>query len=506
MKRTLKTWTRAASVVSLLAALALTVAGGTSLAKEAATPPKLSLADRPVDRTARLPASFSGIVKKVAPCVVNIYSTRKVTVQPFGYQFFDDPMFRRFFGNPFGDGGRPQTHNEHSLGSGVIVSEDGYILTNNHVVEGADEIKVVLADGKTKYEARVIGRDPQTDVAVIKVDAKKLPAMTLADSDQVEVGDFVLAVGNPFGVGQSVSQGIVSAVGRGSGILGEHGFEDFLQTDAPINPGNSGGALVDVEGRLVGINQSIVSRSGGSSGVGFAVPINLARSVMERLVSDGKISRGYLGVSIQSVTPALAKRFKLDTEEGAFVGGVSPETPAAEAGLKEGDVITELDGKKVADSRHLRLMIAQTPPKTKVNLKVIRDGRAKELTATLGRLPEELGGVAEGENTGDKKAASVFEGIELSDLDANLRQQLDIPANVRGVLVTKLDEDSPAADAGLREGDVILEVERSPVRTAEQLRELASKAGKDGVLLRVWSKSGGFGGTRYLVVENAAKK
>src|SRR6478736_653979 len=301
-----------------------------ALAGFAKETPKLSVSDREVDRSAR-GVSYANVIKRVTPSVVTIEATRTVQMRQFHHPFMDDPAFRRFFG-PEGSGAQDsRNQRQESMGSGIIVTEDGYLLTNNHVVEGADEdgIKIVMTDGKTRYSAKVVGRDPRTDVAVLKIDtAKKLPALTLADSDKLEVGDVVLAVGNPFGMGQSVSSGIVSALGRGFGILGRQGYEDFIQTDASINQGNSGGALVDIEGRLIGINQSIASPSGANAGVGFAVPVNLARSIMEQLITDGKVARGYLGVSLQMVTPELAESFKLPDTAGALVGGVQPNTPA----------------------------------------------------------------------------------------------------------------------------------------------------------------------------------
>ncbi len=358
------------------------LSGEASSGKSAATPPKLNLSETPLARETKLATSFAPIIKKVAPTVVNVYSTKLVKEGPRMIPFLDDPLFRRFFGDDFGDdsrdGRRPRAREEQSLGSGVIISEDGYILTNNHVVDGADEIKAVLADGKKEFEAKVVGTDPQPDVAVLKVQGRSLPAITVADSDQLEVGDVVIAIGNPFGVGQTVTMGIVSATGRGVGILGRAGYEDFIQTDASINPGNSGGALVDAEGRLVGLNTAILSRSGGSQGVGFAVPANLARFVMDRIVKDGKVVRGQLGVWIQPVTPELAKEFNLPADQsGALISQVLPKSPAEEAGLKEGDVVIEFNGKKVTDSRQLRLMVAQCPPKTKVTLRVLRDGKEK---------------------------------------------------------------------------------------------------------------------------------
>jgi serine protease Do len=328
--------------------------------------PKLNVQENPISRDTKFTTSFAPVIKKVAPSVVNIYSTKIVKEGQRMIPFSDDPFFRRFFGDQFDDSRRPRAREEQSLGSGVIISEDGYILTNNHVVEGADEIKVVLADDRKEFEAKVVGTDPQTDVAVVKVEGKGLPAITIADSDQLEVGDVVLAIGNPFGVGQTVTTGIVSATGRGVGILGREGYEDFIQTDASINPGNSGGALVDAEGRLVGINTAILSRGGGNQGVGFAVPADLARYVMERIVKDGKVVRAYLGVWMQPITPELAKEFGLAPDtSGVLVSQVLPDGPAARAGLKDGDAIIEFNGKKVTDSRHLRLVVAQMAPRPK---------------------------------------------------------------------------------------------------------------------------------------------
>jgi len=395
------------------------------------------------------------------------------------------------------------------MGSGVIISEDGYILTNNHVVEGADKdgVRVAFADGKNEYTARVVGTDPQTDMAVLKIEAKNLAPITLGDSDQLEVGDVVLAVGNPFGVGQSVSMGIVSALGRGVGILGREGYEDFIQTDAPINPGNSGGALVDAEGRLVGISQSIVSGSGVNAGVGFAIPINLARSIMDRLVTDGKVARGYLGVTIQPVTPDLAKAFDLPDENGALVGGVQTNTPAAKAGLKAGDVIIELNGKKVADSRNFRLMVAQTAPRTKVTMKLLRDGKEKTLTATLGTLPSELGGSGdEKSEPAEQSKSDALDGVEVADLDSRTRRQSNITADVQGALVTRVEQGSPAEAAGLKPGDVIIEIEKKPVANADEAVEFSEKVKGDRVLLRVWSNSGGLPGMQYVIVDKSKTK
>jgi len=414
-------------------------------------------------------------------------------------------MLRRFFGEPGnGEGeGEGRKYRQQGLGSGVIITEDGYILTNNHVIEDADAdgVKVAMPDGKTKYVAKVVGRDPRTDVAVLKIEVpKKLPALILADSDKLEVGDFVLAVGNPFGIGQSVSSGIISALGRGFGILGQQGYEDFIQTDAPINRGNSGGALVDAEGRLIGINQSIASPSGASSGVGFAVPINLARSVLERLVADGKVVRGFLGVSLQPITPELAEDFNLPETAGALVGGVQPNTPAAKAGMLAGDVIIDFNGKNVSDSTHLRLMVAQTPPKTPVTFKALRKGKEKLFNVTLAELPDDLTASRGDAGTANESAVNALPGVETTNLDRQARRQYNIPNRVTGVVVTKVEEDSAAAEAGLRTGDVIVEMNHQPIGNADELSDVLSETKSKRVLLQVYSQGGGFNSTRFLSV------
>ena len=445
------------------------------------------------------------VVKKVAPSVVNIYST--VTIHERPNQLFSDPFFRRFFGEEPKGQTQPRTHREQSLGSGVIVSPDGYILTANHVVEGADKVKVALASGEKEFDAKVIGTDPATDTAVLKVDGKNLPAITIADSDKLEVGDVVLAVGNPFGVGQTVTMGIVSALGRGG--FGINNYENFIQTDAAINLGNSGGPLVDAEGRLVGINTWIISGSGGSQGLGFAVPINMARYAMERLISDGKVARGYLGLWLQpDMSPELAKQFNLPNMNGALVTTVDPESPAGKAGFKEGDFVIEFNGLKVKDMRQLRLLVSQTAPGRKVTLRLLRDGKEKTLTATLGEMPkEELarnGQLQPGERGQSKTDA--LDGVEVTDLDAQARREADIPNQVRGALVTKVEEDSNAAEAGLRAGDVIIEIDRQAVHNSDEAVALSEKVKGDRILLRVWRGGEGRGGMLFLSVDNTKRK
>lgn len=495
-----------APLAALLCALTVAALAASAAAKEA-SPPKLNVSDQPIDRTAR-GASYASVIKRVTPSVVNIFSTRTVKTQPFLHQFFDDPRLRRFFGEDFDPREqRSQTRKMEGLGSGVIVSEDGYILTNNHVVEGADKdgVKVALADGKTKYDARVVGSDPRTDVAVLKIEAKKLTAITLADSDKLEVGDVVLAVGNPFGVGQSVSMGIISALGRGG--FGITAYEDFIQTDAAINPGNSGGALVDTDGRLIGINQSIVSGSGANAGVGFAIPVNQARTALERIATDGRIARGYLGILPQDLDRGLARLFDVPDQNGALVGDVMPNTPAEKAGLKYGDVIVEVNGKKINDGRHLQLTISQLAPGVKVTVKALRDGKEKTFTVTLAELPEE--GVSK-DNLGPRNRGELdtdaLEGVEVTDLDNRTRREMGIPRNVQGVLVTKVDPDSNAAAARLREGDIITEINRQPVQNADEAVRLTRKAEGDEIYLRVWRNDGGLSGSRYLSVETSKKK
>ena len=489
----------------LIALQAATATGAAPAAARTNPVPRLTVEETPISRQLKAATSVAPVVKKVAPSVVNIYST--VTIRERPNSLFNDPLFRRFFGEDQGDQAQPRTRREQSLGSGVIVSPDGYILTANHVVEGADKVKVALASGAKEFDAKVIGTDPATDTAVLKVDAKNLPAITIADSDKLEVGDVVLAVGNPFGVGQTVTMGIVSALGRGG--FGINNYENFIQTDAAINPGNSGGPLVDAEGRLIGVNTWIISRTGGFQGLGFAVPINMARYVMERLISEGKVARGYLGLWLQpDMTPELAKQFNLPSLDGALVTTVDPDSPAGKAGFKEGDFVTEFDGKKVTDMRHLRLMVSQTPPGRKVSLHIVRNGKEKTLTATLGEMPSQAlardGQTKPGDRSPSKTDA--LDGVEVTDLDAQARHETGVPNRVRGALVTKVDPDSNAADADLRAGDVVIEINREPVRTADEAVALSEKAKGDRILLRVWRGSDEGGGMLFLSVDNTKRK
>ncbi|MGD0745116.1 MAG: Do family serine endopeptidase [Verrucomicrobiota bacterium] len=473
--------------------------------------PAIKIDTTALERGPQLGASFAPVVKKAAPSVVNIYSTHTVHLRQFRNPLFDDPMFRQFFGDRFGpNDNREITRRLQSLGSGVVVSPDGYILTANHVVEGADEIKVAIGDNEDdrKYTAKVVGADPPTDVAVLKIDARDLPAITLGDSGGLEVGDVVLAIGNPFGMGQSVTMGIISGLGRHYKEMG--GYQDFIQTDAAINKGNSGGALVDAEGRLVGINTWIASSSGGSEGVGFAVPINMARRVMQSLIAGGRVSRGYLGVNPEDITPGLAKEFKLPNQNGALVDEVETNTPAQMAGIKSGDVILEINGKKVNDANSLRLMVSEMAPGTKATVKLLQDGREKTVVVVLAELPGQTANSENGQNnSGSGQANSktdALDGVAVADLDQHARQLLRLPDKIQGVVVTDIDPDSNSAEAGLQKGDVIVEINRHPASNADKAVELCKQAKGSQILLKIWRESDGFAGTRYLTVDNTPKE
>jgi len=453
---------------------------------------------RAPERADQLAMSFASVVRKVTPSVVQVTVSKQLQQADWQRGGMPGPdMFEWFFGQrPGMRQGAPTPApmpRQQGVGSGVIVSEDGYVLTNNHVVDGADEVLVRLHDER-ELKAKVVGRDPQTDLAVIKVQATELPALTMADSEQVEVGDIVLAVGNPFGIGQTVTMGIVSATGRGN--LGLD-YEDFIQTDAAINPGNSGGALVDSQGRLIGINTAILSRTGANNGIGFAVPTSLARYVMEDLVKDGQVRRGFLGVAIQDLTPALAKKLELDAQGGALVADVNPGTPAAKAGLKSGDVITELNGKAIRDSKQLRLQIARTEPGTSVTLKVLRDGKAKSFDVALKELTQKATlAKTGGRSAGDSEA---LQGVGVQDLDAQTRRQMKVPENITGALISEVAPGSAAERAGVRPGDVIVEINREPVSSAEDAVNLTTKPKDPVTLLRVWRD----GSTRFVVVDES---
>jgi serine protease Do len=484
-----------------LAGVLLLATGGLLAAIDSAPPAKHSIDlkrdDSTVSRGTIESASFASVVKRVAPSIVKV----TVEIKPHRGELesgdaspqpgWNGPDLRQFFGNRMP--AAPETP-EAGLGSGVIISSDGYIVTNNHVVDGAKEVTVTLAGGR-ELPARVVGRDPQTDVAVIKVSAKDLPAITFAPSKDVEVGDRVLAIGNPFGIGETVTTGIVSATSRRAGIGLK--YEDFIQTDAAINPGNSGGALVDVEGRLVGINTAILSRSGGFQGVGLAVPSDLVGNVAQTLVANGKVVRGFIGVGIQDLTPGLADSFGIKAQGGALVSDVQPNTPGAKAGLKSGDVITAIDGKPVNSASHLSLAVGETPPGTRVTLDVLRGSGTEKISVTTATKP---GGDRQGgDEIGGSSDQGVLNGVAVSDIDANARRELDLPDRLSGAVITGVDPGSASARAGLREGDVILEINRQPVASAKSAVDLSAAATGKKTLVKLWSH----GSTLYVVVDES---
>jgi Do/DeqQ family serine protease len=409
--------------------------------------------------------SYADAVSKATPAVVTVRIERKAEVTPSAFD--DDPFFQRFFGQgrvPRGG----QAPIERGLGSGVIVSEDGNILTNNHVVGGADHVTVSLTDGR-EFTAKVLGTDPATDLAVVHIDAKNLPTLPLGDSDRVRVGDVVLAIGNPLGVGQTVTMGIISAKGRTTDTTGGS-YEDFLQTDAPINPGNSGGALVTAAGELVGINSQILSNdmSRGNIGIGFAIPSNMARNVANQLVTTGHVRRAIIGVTVQPMTSDLAKSLGLNSVAGALVNSVDPNGPAAKAGLKSGDVILKVNGATIDDSNQLRNRISALAPGTAVNLGVFSQGAERQVSVTLGELPD-----ADKSAKNDATATDDL-GMTLSALTPNLAQQFRLPRTAEGVAVTDVDPSGSAARAGIQAGDVLKQIDGHAMKTPSEVRDALS--------------------------------
>ncbi len=454
----------------LLAMLLLPVSP--ARADEAADAQVLQSLSRAISRTAT----------DVKPAVVSVYTTHIIRRDdmpgipglPFDFGPFG-PQPRRE--RPDEGNGSQREFRRRGLGSGFIVNADeGHIITNNHVIADAEDIKVQLADDR-EYEATVVGADHQTDIAVIKIDAPDLKALELGDSDEVEVGEFVLAVGSPFGLRQTVSFGIIS--GKGRGDLGLEDYGDFIQTDAAINRGNSGGPLVDVRGRVVGVNTAIASRTGGSVGVGFAIPVNMAHHIATQLIETGEVTRGWLGVGIQDLTSDMAEQFGLDRPSGALVTQIFDDTPAAEAGLEPGDIIVEFDGTEITNVSTLRNTVAAIRPDTEVELAIIRDGERKALTATIGQLSEDALAHARGETTTEEL------GMSVRTLDPEMAEELGTEQET-GVVVTAVQPDSPAAEQGIGPGAIILQVNRQPVATASEFRAALREADlQRGVLLLV---------------------
>jgi Do/DeqQ family serine protease len=478
------------SVSATLVAIVLVLFIGACKAKSGA--PALNFAPVP---DAAPQNSYADVVSRVAPAVVTIRADKRVRT-PQQFPFMDDPFFRGLFG----DRGRPQQPQEslqRALGSAVIVSADGYILTNHHVIDGAEQIKVDLTDGRT-IDAKLVGSDPPSDLALLKVSAKDLPYLTPGDSDKVRVGDVALAIGNPLGVGQTVTMGIISAKGRSTAGPGAGNFEDFLQTDAPINQGNSGGALVNTLGELIGINSQIVPGTGGGNiGIGFAIPSNMARSVMDQLVKDGKVRRGQLGVSVRRIDSDMAASLGMSETKGVIVNSVRPGSAAEKAGIHQGDVITAIDGTAVSDSNAFRNRVASSGPGNEVTLTILRDNREQKIRATLGEFTPEAAQPGEQGNNGPSEPGGGKLGLSVEPLTPEIASELNLRPGTQGVVVDSIDPAGPAVEAGIQRGDVISEVNRQPIRSAADLRAAIDKNGSKPALVLLNRR----GATIYLTVK-----
>lgn len=452
--------------------LAIALAATSGITSSCADPLQLEVDSQPIDRSDNfMPHSYANMLQAATPSVVAVHTARIVKVARSGRGSSpEEELLRRFFGIPSPRYEQQPSEPEErrmpqGIGSGVIVSKDGYIITNSHVVTGerddvADEILVQLSDG-TELEAKVIGTDPLTDIAILKVEAEDLPAIRIADSDNIAVGDVVFAIGNPMGVGLTVTQGIVSATNRSIGIYGERGYESFIQTDASINPGNSGGALIDSQGRLVGINSAIISRSGGNIGIGFAIPANLAINISHQLADSGEVRRGFLGVSIADVTPDIAEAFGMKKTKGVLINDVEEGSAADKGSIERGDIIVAVDGKPVESANQFRIRIGNTIPETEIKIDVLRDGKPKTLDITVGSAS---GRFAMGAN-------ELVEGVEVAVIDKDIAEKYRIPKNVDGLAIVSVSPESPYARV-LGEGTVIIEINDQKVDTVADAREL----------------------------------
>ena len=484
---------------ALAVALAVLFLGGLVVAKEMRNTPAAGDAAAPaMPAVQTAPDSFADLASKLGPSVVNVNVTRMTEgVSWNAPEWFEHGPFEHFYRRFFDDerrqhhpghapGRRPGHFRQHGNGSGVIIDAQGHILTNNHVVERAEDVRVTLTDGR-EYEARVVGRDPKTDLAVLQVDvAEPLPVATLGSSDSLRVGDWVMAIGNPFGLSHTVTAGIVSGKGR---IIGAGPYDDFIQTDASINPGNSGGPLFNMHGEVVGINTAMVPHG---RGIGFAIPIDTAKPLIPQMVATGGVTRGYLGVSIQSISPDLAEALKLDGTQGALVGEVMPDSPAARAGLQTGDVITAFDGKPVATSQDLPGMVAETPVDRNVTVTVQRQGESLALAVTVGKMHAETAQATDKPESGRGNL-----GLYLRDRHADARGD-DDPAADHGVLVTRVQPGSPAAASGIRGGDVILQVDQKPVDSIADVKQVPAETDEESPLVLLVKRGEG---SFYVVVK-----
>ena len=456
-------------------------------------PAKTQISPKSVDILTQLSEAQSEVAAVATPSVVNISTTRMIkSREETQFDLFDDPFFRRFFGDQFPHPNIPKEHKEQSLGSGVIVSEDGYIVTNNHVIEKAQEIKVLLSN-KKDYQAKLIGSDPKTDIAVIKIEAKGLAALQWGDSNRLNVGEIVFAIGNPFGLNQTITMGIISAVGRAN--VGIADYEDFIQTDAAINPGNSGGALINAKGELIGINTAILSRTGGYQGIGFAVPSSMAKQVMDSLIKYKKVVRGWLGVSIQEVTSDLAAEFGVKDLKGALVSGVMKGSPAEKAGIKQGDVILQYNGKVIEDTGHLRNMVSQTAIGTTVKVKLFREKKEIDVNVVIAEIPKKLAETSSREEEPDEstdKTSGALAGLVVHELSPELSRRFGFDENESGVVVLKVAPESKVAEAGIKPGDIILQINQKNITSLEDYKKIASKIkGSDRILLLLRRKGQG---------------
>jgi serine protease Do len=467
--------------LGLLALVAITILGSVYVSRRHYG--QFVLAARPgldgpdIELLERQDKAYERITQATSPAIVYIRTEQVVKAEQS--PLFMDPWLRQFFGNQLPQ--IPREQRQHALGTGVLFDPTGYIVTNNHVIDKATSIQIMLND-KRVFKAKVIGGDPDIDVAVVKIDSRGLPTIPLGDSNNLHVGDTVMAFGNPFGLNFTVTRGTVSALGRSQGNIEQ--VQDFIQTDAAINPGNSGGALVDVRGEMVGINTAILSlggrEAGGSIGIGFAIPINMAKRAMESLIKTGKVTRGFLGATIGPVTPELAQEFKAPDTSGALVQDVSPGGPAAKAGLKPGDIIRKFNGQSVSDSAELLAMVASTNPGTPVTLEILRNGQQQTVNVTLEQRPSNLayaGGPSRSPNQG------ALRGVTVQNLTSDLRKQLGVPSETHGVVVTEVDPGSPAAQY-LTQGDIVMSINRHDINSVAEFNKLAADA-KGQVLLRI---------------------
>ena len=479
MKKIMKRWFVTAGIVGgLVLAGGLPFISGQGLHPAGVTTPAAVAAD-----AVMVPVNFTQLAEKAKPGVVNIRTVKKAANG-------GGPVFRHFFGrnphgrqDPFRDffGLGPQREfKQRSLGSGFLLDKDGYIVTNNHVVEGADQIKVRLSN-EEEYDAEIIGRDPKTDIALIKIDApaRDLKPLKLGDSDDIPVGSWVVAIGSPFGLEQTVTAGIVSAKGR---IIGSGPYDDFIQTDASINPGNSGGPLLDLKGRVVGINTAIVA---SGQGIGFAIPINMADGIIDQLKDSGEVSRGYLGVGIQNLTPELAEYYGIEEQEGVLVTNTSEGYPAEKAGIKEGDIIVAVDDKRVTTSRELSRTVAEAGVGNKIKITLLRDGREKKIGVKLAKWPDSETMIARGEARSDDL------GLKVREINPEIAERLGLDENTEGVVVSGVNPDSKAAQADIRRGDVLIEINRKPIASLGDYQKQLRKIDEGDTVQMLLRRGGG---------------